>query len=172
MTDRAPLPLSPPLTLTRPPLRRATVASGRTARRFAGALMVATLGPAVALAAPAVTVPAQPVLRPEAPLPADALVPGAQGVGAILCTAESADNAPAPTPAATVRVQDPWAAQPVMTGAGDPVAVRFFKRGRTLIFDAGAEVVYIERDHRRFTYIASGPSGVVKWRGLCQAERS
>lgn len=164
MTDRAPLPL------IRPPLRRATVASGRAARRFAGALMVATLGPAVALAAPAVTVavPAQPVLRPEAPLPADALVPGAQGVGAILCTAESADNAPA----ATVRVQDPWAAQPVMTGAGDPVAVRFFKRGRTLIFDAGAEVVYIERDHRRFTYIASGPSGVVKWRGLCQAERS
>ena len=151
------------------PARRCTVAS----RSLAAALLVFAFVPAPARAAPAVTAPlaeaAPPVLHPEDPLPADALVPGTPDVRAILCTAETADAA-APVP--EVRVDSPWAAQPVMTGAGDPVPVRFFKRGRTLIFDAGAEVIYIERDHRRFTYTASGPSGVVTWRGICRAEQS
>ena len=75
-----------------------------------------------------------------------------------------------PAAARVVRVVHPWGAEPLMTGAGSEVPARFFKRGRTLIFDAGTEVIYIERDHRSFTYTSSGKAGVVKWRGVCRAE--
>ena len=59
---------------------------------------------------------------------------------------------------------------PTMTGAGPAVAVRFFARGRTLIFDAQSEVLYLERDHRRFTYTRSATGGVTTWRGVCRVE--
>lgn len=119
-------------------------------------------------------------LRPEAPLPADALVPGAAGVTVLICSADppplDASGAlgagtvtPAPGPARIVRVDDPWAARPVMTGLAATVPARFFKRGRTLIFDAGAETLYVERDHRGFTYTASLAGGVTTWHGTCRA---
>lgn len=119
-------------------------------------------------------------LRPEAPLPPDALVPGAAGVTVLICSADpppmdasgalgAGTAAPAPGPARIVRVDDPWAAHPVMTGRGNAAPARFFKRGRTLIFDAGAETLYIERDHRSFTYTASFSDGVTTWHGSCRA---
>ncbi|HRO13843.1 MAG TPA: hypothetical protein PLL33_02155 [Paracoccus sp. (in: a-proteobacteria)] len=119
-------------------------------------------------------------LKPEAPMPPDALVPGAPGVTAILCSADppplDASGAlgagtalSAPAADRRVRVDWPWAARPVMTGVGAPVEVRFFKRGRTLIFDAGAETLYVERDHRGFTYTASRPGSVITWHGTCRA---
>ena len=123
-------------------------------------------------------------LRPEAPLPPDAIVPGAAGVEIIICAADAppvdASGAFGLSAAATaqlgqtvaareVRVLHPWAATPTMTGAGAEMPVRFFNRGRTLIFDAQSEVLYVERDHRRFTYTRSGKSGVTTWRGICRA---
>ena len=118
-------------------------------------------------------------VHPATPMPADALVPGAPGVAALVCPvdpppmdATGALGTATASPAAprVVRLDHPWAARPLMTGAGAQIPVTFFKRGRTLIFDAGAEVIYIERDHRSFTYTASGKAGVVKWRGTCHAE--
>ena len=118
-------------------------------------------------------------LKPEAPMPADALIPGAAGVDLILCPADpppmDATGAlggavPSPSAPRVVRVDHPWDAEPLMTGAGPQIPVRFFKRGRTLIFDAGAEVIYIERDHRSFTYTATNKAGVTKWRGTCRVE--
>lgn len=122
-------------------------------------------------------------LRPEAPLPPDAMVPGAPGVTAILCEADpapldasgalglpaEATRGMSPGAPRVVRIENPWAAAPVMTGAGDPVPVTFFKRGRTLIFDAQSEVLYLERDHRRFTYTRS-TGAVTTWRGICRVD--
>lgn len=122
-------------------------------------------------------------LRPEAPLPPDAIVPGAAGVEIIICTADAppvdasgafglsdAQTAQLGQTAAAreVRVLHPWAATPTMTGAGVEMPVRFFNRGRTLIFDAQSEVLYVERDHRRFAYTRSSRAGVTTWRGICR----
>ena len=121
-------------------------------------------------------------VHPATPMPDDALVPGAPGVAALVCPvdpppmdASGALGAGAAAPAPTtegreVRVEFPWTEKPMITGAGAQVAVNFFKRGRTLIFDAGPEVIYIDRDHRKFTYTLSGKSGVTTWRGTCHAE--
>ena len=125
-------------------------------------------------------------VHPATPMPADALVPGTPGVAALVCPVDpppmeagaalgAGAAAPAPTTSGReVRVEHPWAEKPIMTGAGTQVPVNFFKRGRTLIFDAGAgagaEVIYIDRDHRKFTYTLSGTSGVITWRGTCHAE--
>ena len=121
-------------------------------------------------------------LRPEAPLPPDAIVPGAPGVAAIVCEADpppmdasGALGMPAGTavpvvPRRLVRIENPWTAAPMMTGAGEAVGVSFFRRGRTLIFDARSEVLYLDRDHRRFTYTRSAPGAVTTWHGICRAE--
>lgn len=124
-------------------------------------------------------------LKPEAPLPPDAIVPGAPGVAAIVCEAdpapidasgafglseEAARQIAASSPRRVVRVERPWTASPSMTGAGAALPVTFFKRGRTLIFDAQSEVLYLDRDHRRFTYTRSAPGEVTTWHGICRVE--
>lgn len=128
--------------------------------------------PAAVPAAPVVHDPA--TVRPAAPMPGDALVPGAPGVTRLVC-AEAAP-APADTPAANgtaasaeISIRDPWAAHPVMIADGTERPARFFARGRTLIFDAGTDLLYLDRDHRKFTFTRSGPKGVVKRSGLCRA---
>ena len=57
-----------------------------------------------------------------------------------------------------------------MTGAGPSVEVVLFKRGRTLIFDAGSEVLYLDRDRHRFTYTQSAIGRVTTWHGTCHPE--
>lgn len=121
-------------------------------------------------------------LNPAAPLPADAIMPGDPGVTGILCEADpppfDASGALGLTDAPpvsgvlhrSVLVENPWAAEPVMTGAGPSVNVVFFKRGRTLIFDAGTEVLYLDRDNRRFTYTQSAIGRVTTWHGSCHPE--
>lgn len=126
--------------------------------------------------APSIHDPAD--VRPAAPMPADALIPGGPGVHRITCNADAPPTdgsgaLGAPTPAATpprrVHVDNPWADRPRMTGVDGPVDVTLFKRGRTLIFDAGDEVLYVDRDRRKFTYTKSGAAGVTMLRGTCRA---
>lgn len=121
-------------------------------------------------------------LRPEAPLPEGAILPGDPGVTGILCEADPPpidasgalglpeDSAASGVLERAVRVENPWTAAAVMTGAGPTVEVVFFKRGRTLIFDAGTEVLYLDRDHRRFTYTQSATGRVTTWHGTCHPE--
>lgn len=152
-----------------------------------GILMLLLAAPAAAQTAgsPGPLVHDPTDLRPEAPLPADAIVPGAPGITAIVCEADpapidasgafglspaAAQKLATATPPRRVRVENPWTAAPVLSGAGDAMKVAFFKRGRTLIFDARSEVLYLDRDHRRFTYTRSAKEGVTTWHGLCRAE--
>jgi len=113
---------------------------------------------------------------------ADAILPDDGAVKGILCEADPppvdasgalglpATFRPTALPNRSVLVENPWAAEPVMTGAGPAVEVVFFKRGRTLIFDAGTEVLYLDRDNRRFTYMHSATDRVTLWHGTCHAE--
>jgi hypothetical protein len=115
-------------------------------------------------------------LRPQAPLPPDAIVPGDAAVAEIVCEADAvvaAGTAAVPAPPVarpTIRIAAPWTAAPVMTGPSGSLAVRFLKRGRTLIFDGGSEVLYLDRDRRRFTYAQTRRGTVTTLHGLCHAE--
>jgi len=118
--------------------------------------------------------------RPGRPAPRG--LPGDPGVTGILGEADPPpidasgalglpeDSAASGVLARAVRVENPWTAAPVMTGAGPAVEVVFFKRGRTLIFDAGTEVLYLDRDRRRFTYTQSATGRVTTWHGTCHPE--
>ncbi len=121
-------------------------------------------------------------LHPAAPLPPDAILPGDPAVTGIVCEADpppfDASGALGPADAQpvsgflrrSVRVENPWTAAPVMTGAGASIEVVLFKRGRTLIFDAGSEVLYLDRDRHRFTYTQSAIGRVTTWHGTCHPE--
>lgn len=175
-------------------MRLISSASGRSGGRClrwaasgGGLRLIGTLTAMLLSAAPAAAVPsavqqaaATQAVRPEAPLPIDALLPGDMSVDLIRCTADATASpkvaqtaTPAPPVAAeVVQLAHPWTNQPRLTGAGTETPARFFNRGRTLIFDAGAEMLYIDRDHRSFTYTADTGSAPLKWRGLCEAVRS
>lgn len=146
------------------------------------AIILAALSAVAAVAQPD-TATSEP--RREAPPPADAILPGDERIAAIVCEAdpapidasgalglsrEAAESLAASAAPRVVTVEKPWDAKPVMTGAGTPVAVTFFPRGRTLIFDAQSEVLYLDRDHRRFTYTRSAPGAVTTWHGICHGE--
>ena len=113
---------------------------------------------------------------------ADAILPDDRTVRGIRCEADpppvdASDAVGLPETIRTdgllhrnVRVENPWEAEPVMTGAGPAVEVVVYKRGRTLIFDAGTEVLYLDRENRRFTYMRSATDRVTLWHGTCNAE--
>ena len=103
-------------------------------------------------------------VNPATALPADAILPGAPGVRGIAC---ALDPAPDGT-ARRVSVVHPWSAAPMLIGPEGPRPARFFKRGRTLIFDAGRTVLYIDRDHHHATLSLSTPRAVQNLRGRCR----
>ena len=124
----------------------------------------ATLPPAVAALADPPSIHDPAAVNPATALPADAILPGAPGVRGIAC---ALDPAPDGT-ARSVAVVHPWSAAPMLIGPEGPRPARFFKRGRTLIFDAGRTVLYIDRDHHHATLSLSTPRAVQNLRGLCR----
>lgn len=151
-------PLTPTITLA------LALPAAALAQSAPAAPAPATLPPAVAALADPPSIHDPAAVNPATALPADAILPGAAGVRGIACALDPASDGTA----RSVAVIHPWSAAPMLIGPEGPRPARFFKRGRTLIFDAGRTVLYIDRDHHHATLSLSTPRAVQNLRGLCR----
>lgn len=90
-----------------------------------------------------------------------ALLPSAAAAATLLCSVAGQDE-----PAALVG--DPWGDAPVLQGAGEPLPVRRFVRGTTIIFDARRAVLYFDTGTRAFAYTQMDKGTMTTQRGTCE----